>query len=319
MKFLFLVLCLALSVGCGESETSNSGGSAGSAGSAGFGGSAGSGGIGGAGGNDFSPNPPTVIGTDERPASVAIPRDYDPNTTYPLLIVLHGAGADGQTQAGYFQLFPLVDEKQFVMVYPDGTLSSQDRRVWNGAACCSEDDSVDDVGYVSDLIEEAAQTYNVDPNRVYLMGHSNGGFLSFRLGCEASPLFTAMMSLAGGTYWNPADCDPGTPPVSVLIVHGTADDTIPYDGRTDVWPGAVAIAERSAESAGCDPDATTPLGTADFVPSLPGEETEKVAYSTDCEPGLEVELWTIDDGSHIPFFSIDFADEVTDWLFRQSR
>ena len=69
---------------------------------------------------DFSPDPPSVIGTDERPASVAIPRDYDPAVTYPLLIVLHGRGAVGQTQAAYFQLFDLVDEKQFVMIYPDG-------------------------------------------------------------------------------------------------------------------------------------------------------------------------------------------------------
>jgi polyhydroxybutyrate depolymerase len=292
MKHGTLLIGLALLVGCGSSSDS---------------------------GSDFSPDPPTVIGTEDRPASVAIPKDYDPNTTYPLLMVLHGAGADGQTQAGYFQLFPLVDEKQFVMVYPNGELSDADRRLWNGAGCCTSDDSVDDVGYLSDLIEEAKQTYNVDPKRVYLMGHSNGGFMSFRLGCEASRLITAMMSLAGGTYWDPADCNPGTPPVSVLVVHGTADDTIPYDGSPNAYPGAVAIAERSAASAGCDPEMTTPLGSADFVPSLPGEETDKVAYSTGCDTGLEVELWTINDGAHIPFFTIDFADQVTDWLFRLSR
>ncbi len=315
MNFRFIFLGLVLALGCSGNDD-NSGGSSGNGGSAGV---AGNGGAGGAGGNDFSPNPPTVIGTEDRPASVAIPRDYDADTTYPLLMVLHGAGADGQTQAGYFQLFPLVDEKQFVMVYPNGELRDEDERAWNGAGCCTSDDSVDDVAYISDLIEEAKQTYNVDPNRVYLMGHSNGGFMSFRLGCEASSLFTAMMSLAGGTYWDPADCEPGTPPVSVLVVHGTEDGTIPYDGVEDVWPGAVAISERSAASAGCDPGVTTPFGSADFVPALPGEETDKVAYSTGCDAGLEVELWTINAGGHIPFFSIDFADQVTDWLFRLSR
>lgn len=316
MQHLFILITLTLLLGCGSSNNDNTGGTSGMGGSGGGGGAAGNGGTGGV---DFSPNPPTTIGTDERPARVAIPRDYDPDTTYPLLFVLHGAGADGQTQAGYFQLFPLVDEKQFVMVYPDGTLNEGDRRLWNGAGCCTSDDSVDDVGYISDLIEQAKQTYNVDPKRVYLMGHSNGGFMSFRLGCEASSLFTAMMSLAGGTYWDPADCEPGTPPVSVLVVHGTEDDTIPYDGVEDVWPGAVAISERSSASAGCDPNMTTPLGSADYVPSLPGEETDKVAYSTGCDAGLEVELWTINAGEHIPFFSIDFADDVTDWLFRLSR
>jgi len=295
MKYLIPILVLALGAGCGTG--------------------------GGTGGNDFSPDPPTVIGTEERPASVAIPRDYDPKVTYPLLMVLHGRGQTGQVQAGYFQLFPLVDEKQFVMLYPDGgALDSQDRRVWNGAACCTDPgDPIDDVGYLSDLIEEAAQTYNVDPKRVYLMGHSNGGFMSFRMACEASTLFTAMVSLAGGTWADPAECQPGTPPVSVLVVHGTADTTVPYEGVESFSPGAIALSERSAASAGCDPDATTPLGTVDLVPMIDGEETEKIGYQTGCDEGLDVELWTIQDGSHFPFFSTDFSDMATDWLFQHSR
>ncbi len=229
----------------------------------GSGGGGGAAGNGGTGGVDFSPNPPTTIGTDERPARVAIPRDYDPDTTYPLLFVLHGAGVDGQTQAGYFQLFPLVDEKQFVMVYPDGTLNEGDRRLWNGAGCCTSDDSVDDVGYISDLIEQAKQTYNIDPKRVYLIGHSNGGFMSFRLACEASSLFTAIISFAGWTFADPADCEPGTPPVSVLVC--SRDRRRPryptMVSRTfaqALWPSV----ESFAAAAGCDPNMTTPLGSA---------------------------------------------------------
>ena len=128
-----------------------------------------------------------------------------------------------------------------------------------------------------------------------------------------------MVSLAGGTWTDPAECQPGTPPVSVLVVHGTADDTVPYDGVENFSPGAIEISERSAASAGCDPDATTPLGTVDLVAMLDGEETEKVGYQTGCDEGLDAELWTIQDGSHIPLFSIDFSDQATDWLFRHSR
>lgn len=315
MKKSLPLLVLALALGC---STSNNG----------TGGTAATGGAGGAGGNEFSPNPPSVIGTDERPASVAIPRDYDPGVTYPLLMVLHGRGADGRTQAGYFQLFPLVDEKQFVMLYPDGgAFDSQGRRVWNGAVCCTEPgDPIDDVGYLSDLIEEAKRTYNVDPKRVYLMGHSNGGFMSFRMACEASTFFTALVSLAGSTWLDPNLCQPGTPPVSVLVVHGTADDTVLYDGGIfesgDMqygYPGAVELSGRSAATAGCDPEATTPLGTANLVPTIDGEETEKTGYRTGCDEGLDVELWTLQDASHVPIFSIDFADMATDWLFQHSR
>ncbi|MFW2388065.1 MAG: alpha/beta hydrolase family esterase, partial [Polyangiales bacterium] len=164
MKNLFSFLVLAMVLGCDSSSS---------------------------GGQSFSPDPPLVIGGDERPADVDIPNDYDPEVSYPLVMLLHGAGADGATQAGYFQLTNFVDPKQFIMVYPDGTPNDEGRRLWNGAACCTADDEIDDVAYISGLIEEAQETYNIDSKRVYLIGHSNGGFMSFRMACEVPNLFTA--------------------------------------------------------------------------------------------------------------------------------
>jgi len=277
-------------------------------------------GCGGTGGQDFSPDPPLVIGGDERPAEVDIPTNYDPTLPHPLVMVLHGFGADGFVETAYLQLFDFVDEKQFVLIYPDGTLNDQDQRFWNGTpACCDFNDSVDDVGYLSGLIEEAEQTYNIDPKRVYLIGHSNGGFMSFRMACEASELITAIVSLAGSTFDDPADCAPATAPVSVLAIHGTADATIPYDGRPNLYPGAVETAERSAAAGGCDVGSPTDEGSVDLVPGIDGAETDKVAYSTGCDEGIDAALWTINDGSHIPFFSTEFADMTTDWLFGHSR
>ncbi len=277
-------------------------------------------GCGGTGGQDFSPDPPLVIGGDERPAEVDIPTNYDPTLPHPLVMVLHGFGADGFVETAYLQLFDFVDEKQFVLIYPDGTLNDQDQRFWNGTpACCDFNDSVDDVGYLSGLIEEAEQTYNIDPKRVYLIGHSNGGFMSFRMACEASELITAIVSLAGSTFDDPADCAPATAPVSVLAIHGTADETIPYDGRPNLYPGAVETTERAATAGGCDVGSPTAEGSVDLVPGIDGAETDKVAYSTGCDEGIDAALWTINDGGHIPVFSTEFADMTTDWLFGHSR
>ena len=274
----------------------------------------------GDGGQAFSPDPPLVIGGDERPAEVDIPTDYDPAVPHPLVMVLHGFGATGFVETAYLQLFDFVDEKQFVLIYPDGTLNDEGERFWNAtAACCAPDDSVDDVRYLSGLIEEAQQTYNIDPKRVYLVGHSNGGFMSFRMACEASEIITAIVSLAGSTFDDPADCAPATIPVSVLAVHGTADDTVPYDGRPDLYPGAVETTERFATAGGCDVGSPTDEGSVDLVPGLDGAETDKVAYATGCEEGTDAALWTINDGSHIPVFSAEFADMTTDWLFGHSR
>ena len=257
MKNLMSFLVLAMLLGCSDGD-----------GVGGAAGSGGSGGAGGTGGQDFSPTPPLVIGGDERPAEVDIPTDYDPTVPHPLVIVLHGFGADGRIETGYMQLFDFVDEKQFVLVFPDGTLNDQGERFWNATpACCDPSDSVDDVGYLSGLIAEAEQTYNIDPKRVYLIGHSNGGFMSFRMACEASELITAIVSLAGSTYDDPADCAPATIPVSVLAVHGTADATIPYDGRPDIYPGAVETTERFATAGGCDVFSQPTRGRSTWCPA----------------------------------------------------
>jgi polyhydroxybutyrate depolymerase len=313
MKMLISILVLTMALGCGSNDDGNGGGT---------GGSAGTGGQGGTGGQMFSANPPLTIG-GQRPADVDIPIDYDPTVSYPLLIVLHGFGADGRTETGYLQLFSVVDEKQFVLVFPDGTLNQDDERFWNATpACCDPTDSVDDVAYLSGLIEAAKQTYNIDEKRVYLMGHSNGGFMSFTMACEASELITAIVSLAGSTFEDPADCAPATLPVSVLSVHGTADGTIAYDGGATEWgayPGAVETVERFASSAGCDTNTPADQGAVDLVPGIDGAETDKVAYLTGCDEGVDAALWTINDGPHIPFFSLEYANMTLDWLLGHSR
>jgi polyhydroxybutyrate depolymerase len=114
MKKLISFLVLTMALGCGSTDSGNTGGT---------------------GGQDFSPNPPLMIGGDERPSEVDIPTDYDPTVSYPLLMVLHGLGANGWIQAGVLGLFDYVDEKQFVMVFPDGTPDEEGRLLWNGAAC----------------------------------------------------------------------------------------------------------------------------------------------------------------------------------------
>jgi len=307
MKNLLAILVFAMVLGCGSDDSNNAGGTGGN--------------TGGTGGQDFSADPPLVIGSEERPAEVDIPTDYDPTVSHPLLMVLHGFGPfTGRIQAGFLGILNVVDEKHLVVLLPDGTLNEDGNRFWNATeACCDPSDTVDDVGYLSGLIEEAKQTYNIDPNRVYLMGHSNGGFMSLRMACEASELITAIVSLAGSTFEDPADCQPATVPVSVLAVHGTADETIAYEGVDGRFPGAVETAERFASAGGCDTDSPTDEGFVDLVPDLEGAETDKVAYSTGCDEGIDGGLWTINDGVHIPVFSADFADMTTDWLLRHSR
>lgn len=268
-------------------------------------------------------NPPLEIG-GERPAQVWIPSNYDANKRYPLLVVLHGFGANGFLETLYMGFDQRVDGFQFILVAPDGTRNSAGSRFWNATdACCAfdeQDRQIDDVGYISGLIREAAQTYSVDATRVALFGHSNGGFMALRMACEASEIVTTVVNLAGSTFATEEQCGPATYPVSVMALHGTLDETIPYDGsELRGFPSAPETARRYAVLAGCDP-ASTSIDTAlDMDASVAGAETDRLFYNN-CIRGASVELWTINGGPHIPIpWAADGIDELVDWLLTHPR
>lgn len=259
-----------------------------------------------------------TLGAPARPATMKIPADYA-GEPLPLVILLHGYTVDAATQDFYFSLSPRVDERRFFLVLPDGTqeASAQMSRFWNATdACCNfYGSTVDDVSYLTSLIDEAAQSVTL--GRVYLVGHSNGGFMSYRMACDRADRIDAIVSLAGATFADEAQCNPARP-ISVLQIHGTADTTILYDGVTTGpmrYPGAKETVERWATRAGCASGMITTAPSINLDSALPGDETEVEFYREGCAPSIDVALWTIQNGSHIPALTPDFGTRVLDWLF----
>ena len=193
---------------------------------------------------------------------------------------------------------------------------------WNATdACCNfAANPVDDVAYISAIIEQVEAKYNVDPKRIYVAGHSNGGFMSYRMACELSDKVAAIASLAGETFADTATCKPPSQ-VSVLQVQGTADETINYEGgeiRGVAYPGAATTTATWAGYNGCQ---TTPVPAAvklDLDVGIAGDETSVSTYAG-CEQGSAVELWTIDGGSHIPALSPMFGSKVIDFLYAHPK
>lgn len=271
---------------------------------------------------DCPSNPPLMIG-GERPAMVQIPVDYDVTTRYPLVVVLHGRGATGMIQSAYFGLVDRVDTEDFVLVMPDGIVASDGRTIWNATpACCAttpEEAMIDDVGYIRGLIEEAAATYSIDATRVGLIGHSNGAFMAFTMACEASEVVTSIVGLAGSSFEDVESCQPATERVSVLAIHGDADETVPFEGIEGIFPGAVETAERYAMLAGCNTGNPGMEPARDVVGNIPGTETTVTTWP-DCLAGTDVELWTIMDGPHIPFpWTPSAQDAFVDWMLEHPR
>lgn len=249
----------------------------------------------------------------DRPVFLEVPTTYDHGTPTPLLMVLHGFGANAFTQLRYTKLDELVEEQGILLVAPDGTVDQNGKQFWNATdACCDGfDRNVDDVGYLSGLIAEISAVWNVDPARVYLFGHSNGGFMSYRMACDRADEIAAIVSLAGATWSDPQMCDPSSD-VSVLQIHGTNDQTILYDGAA-TYPSAIVTTETWAGYDGCGTTRTQAGANLDLEVTLDGAETTVQAVDG-CPADVGVELWSIENGSHLPNVTDEFRTAIWEWL-----
>jgi len=189
---------------------------------------------------DTADPPPEFLGGN-RPAVYYLPSTWDPDVPMPVFVSLHGYTSSAQWFNDYFSLSTLATAEGAMVITPEGTTNPAGDQFWNATDHCCDfyGSGIDDVAYLSGLIEEAGTHFNIDPQRVYLVGHSNGGFMSYRMACDRSDLIAGVVSLAGSTWWDAADCgSPGS--VAVLQAHGTWDTSILFDGlepQTGV-PGA---------------------------------------------------------------------------------
>jgi polyhydroxybutyrate depolymerase len=268
-----------------------------------------------------SPSAPALVVGGDRPVAVRIPPSSDKTRPAPLAIVLHGFTGSGAGQEAYFGIQGEAERRGFVTAYPDGTKDSRGDRFWNASdACCNFDRiDVDDAAYLDGVITAIEGAVSIDPKRVYVLGHSNGGFMSYRMACTHADRIAAIVSLAGATFAKATDCRPSGP-VAVLQIHGTADDTILFAGETlegHSYPGAEQTAATWARYDGCAAAATAVDQRVDVDADLadagqPAEATIK--RWTGCKPGGAVELWTIPGGGHVPTISDAFPAAVLDFL-----
>lgn len=253
--------------------------------------------------------------------NVFVPEDYEEAVPAPLIILLHGYSSNGATQESYMRFRRLVDEFGFLYVHPDGTFDRVGNRFWNATdACCNFFNSgIDDSGYVRKIIDTLRDSYAIDGRRIYVVGHSNGGFMSYRLACDHAETIAAIASLAGATFLEEDDCTPAVP-VHVLQIHGDQDNTVLYDGGcfTKCYPGAIDSVETWVAYDGCE--TTTEEGDPlDLDRDLPGDETTVLRYRSGCQPGGSGELWTIVDGSHVPDLSDGFSRRVVEWFLAHPK
>lgn len=212
----------------------------------------------------------------QRTFRLHLPTGYNAEVAYPLIFSLHGVTSNGFQQEILTGFNHVADQENFIMVYPNGIDAT-----WNIASPTG----VDDVGFISALLDTLDSRYNVNLNMVYASGMSMGGFMCYRLACELSDRIAAVASVTGLHAFNP--CDPPRP-VPVMQVHGTEDPIVPYAGV----PATIAL---WLEHNGCPME---PIATD--LPDINKEDNSTVTYYYygPCIDSTEVVLYSVINGEH---------------------
>ena len=188
-----------------------------------------------------------------------VPKSYDAAKPTPLIISMHGAALWGAAQRDISQWDRVADREGLIVVYPSGSDRSVPR-VWHvdhGSGLAV------DVRFISELIDTLSAHYNIDPNRIYANGLSNGGGMSFVLSCTLSHRIAAV-GMVGAAQTLPWSWCTDRKPVPMIDFHGTADPAAPYKpGPTWVssrpFPGVETWAANWARRNGCAPTPTDSL------------------------------------------------------------
>lgn len=244
-----------------------------------------------------------------------VPASYVHGVPAPLLFNLHGYGSNNIEQELYGDFRPIADTAGFLLVHPNGTLDFNNTLHWNTFGTSN----VNDVGFLSALIDSIASVYSVDSQRVYSTGMSNGGFMSFALACNLSSRIAAVASVTGSmTNVNLGACLPSKP-VPVMQIHGTADATVPYNGNF-FFAAVPAVLNFWVSANVCN---TQPIITP--VPDInpnDGSTAELYVYH-DGLSGTEVQHYKITGGGHswpgapinINSTNMDFSASAVIWNF----
>jgi polyhydroxybutyrate depolymerase len=240
-----------------------------------------------------------------REYEVHVPPGYTGSDPVPLVIDIHGFSSGISFQKAISGFLALSDVEGFVAVWPQGL-----NNAWNGGVCCST--LADDVGFLRALVAQIEADANIDHDRIYATGLSNGGAMAHRLACEAADLFAAVAPLAFPiSSAPPSSCVPSRP-IPVLTFMGLTDVLVPYNGGT--FPSAQQTIDhwRSANSCGAGPFEVHTASGASYCD-----------YDTSCTPRVEVGLCSITANSfggqyfdgHILYLNPDYDLEIVAWNF----
>jgi len=220
--------------------------------------------------------------------AVHLPDQYRSDSQWPLVILLHGSGASGDMQDLHLGISSRVSKKGMILAVPEARSTA-------GSGITSNEQMIA-------LIEKLKSDFSVDPSRIYLIGHSMGGYQSLRFACEHGDKIAGMViSAASGV------CLTSSFPVNFLLATGDADIS-----DTNV---ELSLASWRRVN-GCHGEPKVSVGL-DLHWEIHGDETKRLEWS-DCSDGSKIVSLRSQFGRHVPIFKAAFADQALDFLLGTS-
>jgi len=231
-----------------------------------------------------------------------VPDSYDGEEEVPLLFNFHGFTGNTMDHLELTDMRPLAESEKFILVYPQGSLIDGLTH-WNAALEGPDNKSdADDLGFVQEMVDKISNDYNIDHERIYSCGFSNGAMMSYALACYSDDLIAAVGSVSGAML--DLECTPSHP-VPVIKLHGTRDFILPYDGNGD-FNSVDNVIEFWTKF---NQTNTTPIESS-FEDE--GTNIEHFQY-TEGTNSTSVELYKINEGLHV-WFDQDFEGRTTSEL-----
>ncbi len=235
---------------------------------------------------------------------VHVPAGSDGTTPLPVVLALHGAFSTARKFERESGLSRLADREGFLVVYPQGIGLGDLFRHWNSGHCCGKARkmNLDDVGFALAAVDDVARRNPVERSRLYVVGHSNGGMLAYRIAAERSEVVAAVAAVSATIGGVPAANEPEWTvprpkhPVPVLALHGRADEHVPYEGgRAEKSRGksSTISVTRSVglwvDANGCNPDPR--------IEMMNGGSVERQSWSG-CGDDAQVVLYSLEGWGH---------------------
>jgi len=226
---------------------------------------------------------------------VHLPSSYEASNSLPLLIALHGRLGTGKKMIKQTGFNGIADREGFIVAYPEGF-----KRGWADGRGITHADKqgVDDVAFIDKLIKVFQERFSIDSTRIYIAGHSNGGFMAQRLAVERSHKFAAVAVVAASlSEWLASRFTPGRA-MPILFIHGTADPVTPYVGGRQPG-GARVLSVEDTVKIWAHFNVCNKSPEVQEIHGLNNGPLVSVFTYGSCRNHSQVKLYRIEDGGHV--------------------